>query len=123
MLIPRLAPVPGFLIVFNVYTVLFVALYAYEKLVASADEKKQAKVVANTALADNVRSLTVQLPAKEKVRPGDLYFVAVKQQGFSQEVHPFSVSQVQGNGQVTLLLHEKGDYTRKIGQIKKGSVL
>jgi predicted ferric reductase len=33
------------------------------------------------------------------------------------------VSQVQGNGQVTLLLHEKGDYTRKIGQIKKGSVL
>lgn len=37
MLIPSLAQVPGFLLVFNVYTVLFLAIYAYEKLVASAD--------------------------------------------------------------------------------------
>lgn len=39
MLIPILAQVPGFLLVFNVYTVLLLAIYAYEKLVASADEK------------------------------------------------------------------------------------
>lgn len=38
-------------------------------------------------------------------------------------MHPFSVSQVKGNVEVSLLLHEKGDYTRQIGQIKKGRFL
>lgn len=76
-------------------------------------------MVANTALADNVRELTLQMPAKMKAQPGDFYFISVKQKGFSPEVHPFSVSQVKGNVEVSLLLHEKGDYTRQIGQIKK----
>lgn len=118
--IPRIANVPFFTIVFDIYTVLFLALYAYQKFIKDADMNNGGEVVENTALTPNINELTIKLnPKSKEYHASDFYFVFFRDKKVSSESHPFSVSSKPNKDEVKFMIHRVGDFTKKINQVKK----
>ncbi|MGM9905779.1 iron reductase [Lactobacillus sp.] len=119
--IPRIRNLPYFTLVFNLYTLFFFSLYAYQKFVADGDPRRQGQLAGSRSLARRVLEITVKLGEDApKLEADGYYFLSVKAPGFSREKHPFSVFK-RGDKQVSFLIHEVGDYTRKLADLPVGS--
>ncbi|GHV97638.1 hypothetical protein lacNasYZ03_13040 [Lactobacillus nasalidis] len=119
--IPRITALPYFSLVFDLYTLLFLSLYAYQKFVAGGDPRQQGQVAGSRQLAPHVLEMTVKLgEAAGPAEAGGYYFLSVKAPGFSKEKHPFSVFK-RGDKQVSFLIHEVGDYSQKLADLPAGS--
>ena len=65
--IPRIANVPYFTIVFDIYTVIFIAIYFYKKFITDADMKNSGEVIVNESLTTNIQKLSLKLNKYAKV--------------------------------------------------------
>ncbi|TCD53614.1 iron reductase [Alloscardovia theropitheci] len=122
-LIPRVANITSFIIVFNVYTLVSLGTYAYRKFVSSYDERSTGMLVENKALSDNVRSVSIKFDNEQNYRPGDFYFIRFSAKGVSSEVHPFSVasSPLDDKHTIRFIIQSVGDYTADIKNVPIGT--
>lgn len=123
-LIPRLGMVPGFRLVFDVYTGLAILLYLWGKL-GRGRYHTSATVQENITLGPTIQELTLKLAAgSASYRAGDFYFLSFRNApGISKEAHPFSVSsapQTQPD-ELHFMIRQRGDFTRQIAQIPVGA--
>ncbi|WP_270224362.1 iron reductase [Lactiplantibacillus pentosus] len=121
--IPRVNALHSFILVFDLYTVVALGLYAWHKFIVSASESRKGKLIANQMINARVRQLTVELTgAVNMFRPGDFYFLsfpAVK--GLSKEAHPFSVTTVPNKAHtVVFTIQTSGDFTENLGLASPG---
>ncbi len=123
-LIPRLGNVAGFRIVFDVYTVVALLIYAWWKL-GLRRTTSSATVVENEPLGSTERQLTLRLAGdNSSYHAGDFYFLAFKKvRGLSAEPHPFSVSSVPKvhPDEVSFTIHQVGDFTRQLASVPVGT--
>lgn len=88
--IPRLGSVPYFTVVFDLYTLVFIAAYVYQKLIVDARMDNGGAVVNNIALTPHIRKLTIALKHTAKpYQAGDFYFVSFRNSKVGSEPHPF----------------------------------
>lgn len=119
--IPRLSSLPGFVVVFDLYTLLAIGSYAYKKLVQ--DHGHQAEVKAVRHLNDHVIELTLTQPANLPApQAGDFYFVSfLHNHELGREAHPFSLANnPQADGNLVLQIEQLGDFTQKLEAVKPG---
>lgn len=120
--IPRIANVPYFTIVFDIYTVIFIAIYFYKKFITDADMKNSGEVIVNESLTTNIQKLSLKLNKYAKVyKAGDFYFLSFRQKGKSTEFHPFSVASKPKKDQLNFIVHKVGDFTKNIDQYSVGT--
>lgn len=122
-LIPRLGMVPGFRLAFDVYTVLALLVYAWWKL-RFGRYHTTATVTKNVSLGPTMQELTLDLGSQApNYRAGDFYFLSFAAKGISHEPHPFSVaaSPQKQLGEVSFMVHRRGDFTRQIANIPVGT--
>lgn len=120
--IPRIANVPYFTIVFDIYTVIFLAFYFYKKFITDADMKNSGEVIVNEPLTDNIQRLSLKLNKDAKsYKAGDFYFISFREKGKSAEAHPFSVASKPKKDQLDFIIHKVGDFTKNIGQYEIGT--
>ncbi|EHI74599.1 ferric reductase [Streptococcus criceti] len=122
-LIPRIANLTAFILLFDIYTALAIGCYAYQKFVGRYAEKTIGTIVANESLSPTVQALTVALADKQAYQAGDFYFMRLNGKGLSKENHPFSVASSPDElpNQVRFMIQSVGDYTAKINQIPIGT--
>lgn len=112
--IPRISSIPYFDLFFDIYTVVFIALYAYQKFVRDADMRNSGTVTENIPLTNNIQKITIKLNDKApKYQAGDFYFVSFKQKGVSAEAHPFSVMSKPNSKQVSFMINQVGGLYQK----------
>lgn len=120
--IPRIANIPYFLLIFDLYTLVFLAFYAYQKFIKDADMKNSGVITKNIALTPDIRKLELKLNKTAKqYHAGDFYFVSFRAKNISSEMHPFSVMSKPNNKKLELMVHQIGDFTKKIKQLKVGT--
>lgn len=120
-LIPRLSSLPGFMAVFDLYTLLALGSYAYKKLVR--DNGHQAAVKAARHLNNRVIELTLTQPDNLPTpQAGDFYFVRfLHNRKLGREAHPFSLANdPQADGTLVLQIEQVGDFTEKLDAVKLG---
>lgn len=122
--IPRLGMVPGFRLIFDIYTGFTVILYCWWKLKIGRYHSL-ARVKKNVSLGSSMQELTLQFADESKsYQAGDFYFLSFKNvKGISREPHPFSVSSAPRNQahEVSFMIHRLGDFTRKITDVPVGT--
>lgn len=115
--------VPGFRLIFNLYTLVVVVTYIWWKYHQTAGDA-QGIVTHNETVDNHLQAVTIQLPKNAQTyRAGDFYFIKFLN-GFrgSHEEHPFSVfSKPNQQNEVTFVIQRLGDYTNQITQISKGT--
>lgn len=120
--IPRIANVPYFVLTFDIYTLVFIGLYAYQKFIVDADMSNSGIVSESIELTPQIQQLTIKLNKKAKnYHAGDFYFVSFREKGISSEAHPFSVVSKPNKDSVSFIIHRVGDFTKQIDQIKVGT--
>lgn len=120
--IPRIANVPYFVLIFDIYTLIFIGLYAYQKFIVDADMRNSGIVSKSVTLTPQIQQLTIKLNKKAKnYHAGDFYFASFRGKGISSEAHPFSVLSKPSKDSVSFIIHRVGDFTKKIDQIKIGT--
>ena len=120
--IPRIANVPYFTIVFDIYTVIFLAFYFYKKFITDADMKNSGEVIVNEPLTSNIQKLSLKLNKNAKTyKAGDFYFISFREKGKSAEAHPFSVASKPQKDRLDFIIHKVGDFTKNIGQYEIGT--
>lgn len=121
--IPRIANVPYFTIVFDIYTVIFLAFYFYKKFITDADMKNSGEVIVNEPLTSNIQKLSLKLNKDAKsYKAGDFYFISFREKGKSTEAHPFSVASKPQKDQLDFIIHKVGDFTKNIGHWNPSSL-
>lgn len=124
-LIGRVSRITDFIIIFDIYTVVSLGLYAWKKFVASASDRLTGQVISNKMLADRVLKIEVKLGSKaRKYRAGDFYFLSIlNASGVSKEAHPFSVSTAPLRAPQVLqfTIQTRGDYTSSLKNVNVGS--
>lgn len=120
--IPRIANVPNFILIFDLYTLIFLAFYVYKKFIIDADMNNGGIVAENLPLTSNVQKIKITLNQKAKqYHAGDFYFISFKSKKISGESHPFSVMSKPNKNDLTLMIHKVGDFTSQIEQIEPGT--
>ena len=64
--IPRIANVPYFDLIFDIYTLIFIGLYAYQKFIVDADMRNSGVVSESVALTPQIQQLTIKLNKKAR---------------------------------------------------------
>lgn len=121
-LIGRLG-VPGFRLVFNLYTIVAVLLYLLWQ-VRRTRGIETGTVVNNERVDDYLQRLSVQVAhPRHDYAAGDFYFLSFGAHGKLAHSHPFSVSSAPqvDHDQVTFLIHRWGDFTRDLATVKAGT--
>ena len=121
-LIPRLGMVPGFRLVFDIYTVVAMLVYAWWKL-RFGRYHTTATVKRNVSLGPGMQELTLDLGSQAvNYRAGDFYFLSIDAKGVSREPHPFSVATAPRKqpGEVSFMIHRLGDFTRQVASVPIG---
>lgn len=121
--IPRISNVPYFSLVFDLYTLLFLGLYVYQKFIEDADMRQSATVVDNKELAPNVQQITLKLnDTADSFKAGNFYFLSFrnKSKKVSSEKHPFSIAGVDQRT-IKFIIHKRGDFSKQIGQVSIGT--
>lgn len=115
--------VPGFRLVFNLYTIIAVVIYLLWQ-----DRRLQGIVtgtlVRNVRLNAYVQELTVRLDKqKQQYHAGNFYFISFQARGILRESHPFSVSSAPTDGadEVRFIIHRWGDFTGRLATVKVGT--
>lgn len=120
--IPRIANISYFLIVFDIYTLVFITAYAYQKFISDADMRNSGTVKENIPLTPNIQKFTIDLNKTAKpYHAGDFYFVSFRGKGISSEAHPFSVMTRPSKHEVGFIIHQVGDFTKKITHVSPGT--
>lgn len=108
----------AFMVIFDLYTLVVLGLYAWEKWVAPTGSASGV-IKANEALNGSTQLLTVGLdiPAAGQ-RPGDYWFLRLE--GLGRESHPFSIT---GDDRQLLAftIRQTGDFTRSLSQVPVGT--
>ena len=110
-----------FMILFDLYTVAVLSVYAWKKWVAPGTFLR-GRVTGNEARGESTRRISIELDQpSEEVRPGDFFFVRFTDStAVSREPHPFSVTD-DDQLMLTFTIRQHGDYTRRLGDIQEGS--
>lgn len=111
----------GFMVLFDLYTVVVLGLYAWKKWIAP-DTYAAGTVIANDALGATARRITIRLdrPATA-LTPGGFFFVRVEGSAVvGGEWHPFSVTD-DDQQTVTFTVRQTGDYTGALRGLGTGS--
>lgn len=120
--IPRLTNVPYFVPAFDVYTLIFIGIYSYQKFIVDADMKNSGVISKTVPLTPDIQEITITLNKHAKnYHAGDFYFVSFREKGISSEPHPFSVVSKPNEKTVSFIIHRVGDFTKTIDQIKVGT--
>lgn len=123
ILIGRLS-VPGFRLVFNLYTVVAILVYLLWQS-RRLHGINRGTVVSNQPFGDQLQEMEVKLPSASTYHAGDFYFLSFHGAGISSESHPFSVASAPRSDEqtVTFLIQRLGNYTRKLSSIKAGTAV
>ncbi|MGX7112210.1 ferredoxin reductase family protein [Gemella cuniculi] len=121
--IPRIAILTPFMILFDLYTVYFLATYIWYKYIASHEDTTFTTIVANEKLSKTVQQLTLRLPKGHSYKAGDFYFLSFRDKNISKEKHPFSVASAPSKNpnEVVFTIQAVGDFTKNIPKVKVGS--
>lgn len=115
-LINRITDHLGFMVLFDVYTLAVLVVWAWWKWVAP-DTYLTGSVTENSPLNEHTRNVTVLLDTPtQKAAPGDFYFVRFEAPGLSHEWHPFSATDASQNALV-FTIRQIGDFTRTASTI------
>ncbi|WPC19145.1 FAD-binding oxidoreductase [Pediococcus inopinatus] len=124
-LIGRVSQITDFIILFDVYTIVNLGLYAWKKFVASSAERLNGQLIDNTELNQHVRQVKIKLGRKApKYQAGDFYFLSFQHvTGLTNESHPFSVTTapISSPNIITFTIQNTGDFTSQLSSIPTGS--
>lgn len=111
----------GFMVLFDLYTVTVLGLYAWKKWIAP-DGYLVGSVVSNEARGESTRRMSVQLDQTAQTsRPGDFYFLRFEgSPEVGQEWHPFSVTD-DNQERLSFTIRQHGDFTRKLVDVDLGT--
>lgn len=114
----RMNQYPVFMVLFDLYTVIVLSVYAWKKWVAPG-AFLQGRVVGNRARGESTRRISIELDKlSEDVRPGDFFFVTFEgSAAVGRERHPFSVTD-DDQKTMTFTIRQHGDYTRRLGGVE-----
>jgi predicted ferric reductase len=109
------------MVLFDVYTVVTLSVYAWKKWIAR-DTYVTGTVVANEARGTATRVLSIALDREATtVRPGDSFFVRFEgSAAVGREWHPFSVTD-DDRRTLTFTISQRGDYTRRLSSLQRGT--
>lgn len=120
--IPRLASVPYFALVFDIYTLVFIGVYTYQKIIGN--ERKTGIVVENKSLTPTIQKITVKLNQDVNTyNAGDFYFLSFNSKSIPKESHPFSIVSPANQEHINFLIQKLGDYTEKIDKVEIGTLV
>lgn len=121
--IPRLAILTPFMMLFDLYTVYFIGTYIWYKYIELHEETTKATLISTKELSPTVRQLTLKVPKGHTYQAGDFYFVKFKDRNISKEAHPFSVasSPSEKSDEVVFTIQAVGDFTKKVASLKEGT--
>ena len=122
-LIPRLRNASGFILTFNIYTAIILAIYCWWKL-CTIFRQPQGTVEENHSRGDTQELVITLKNGAPKYRAGDFYFLSFQGvNSVSSEPHPFSVSSApaQAPTRVKFIIQRRGDFTRTIPLIAGGT--
>lgn len=110
-----------FMVLFDLYTVTVLSIYAWKKWIAS-DGYQTGTLTANDARGMSTRRLSVRLDdTAVHLQPGDFYFVRFEgSPGISKEWHPFSVTD-DDQHTLSFTIRQHGDYTRNLTDASLGT--
>ncbi|MFI6693050.1 FAD-binding oxidoreductase [Streptomyces sp. NPDC050433] len=111
----------SFMVLFDLYTVTVLSVYAWKKLIAS-DTYLTGTVISNDALGGSTRRVSVDLDSKTAtLRPGDFFFLRFEgSSAVSREWHPFSVTD-DNQETLTFTIRQHGDFTRRLDNVEVGT--
>lgn len=124
-LIPRINRLHGFILLFDLYTLVALASYIYKKLVSDHDEH-YGIISRLTRLNGHIISLAVKPNERQrKYEAGDYYFLTiVNNRAVGKEAHPFSVASAPKESKDLLFqIDQRGDYTYRLDQLKVGDLV
>lgn len=100
------------------------AAYTYRTLLGWLFVRRYDYIVQNvTEPGDDVTEILLSPKNNAiKVTPGQFIFIGFKSKNVSGESHPFSVSQVLENGQITVSAKKEGDFTDTLPSLQRGDV-
>ncbi|MDQ0820707.1 putative ferric reductase [Arthrobacter sp. V4I6] len=111
----------AFMVLFDLYTVTVLGIYAWKKWIAP-DTYLTGTVISNDARGDSTRRLSIGLDrTATNVRPGDFFFPRFEgSPEISREWHPFSVTD-DNQDMLTFTIRQHGDYTRRLTDVETGT--
>ena len=117
----RMNQYPVFMILFDLYTVTVLAVYAWKKWIA-LEMMPTGTVVANEARGASTRKISIELDQRHaSIRPGDFFFLRFEGSTVvGQEPHPFSATD-NDQGTVTFTIRQHGDYTNGLTDVAAGT--
>lgn len=121
--INRIAILTPFMILFDLYTVYFLACYVWQKYIVDFGELIQGELVATTSISPTVQELKIRVPESHIYEAGDFYFIRFKDSKISKEKHPFSVASAPSrDGNIlTFIIQGLGDFTKKVPNLPIGT--
>lgn len=124
-LIPRINRLPGFILLFDLYTLAALASYIYKKFIT--DHNEGYGIVSRlTKLNDHIISVAVTPNKQQKsYHAGDYYFLTVtNNRAVGKEAHPFSVASAPKTSQDLIFqIDQRGDYTQRLSQLQVGDLV
>lgn len=119
-LIDRVSQHFWFMVLFDLYTVMVAAVWAWKKW-GAPDGYLTGAVAYNTPLGEATRKVSIVLDAPTaRARPGDFYFLRVEHPGVSREWHPFSATDARSD-RITFTIRQTGDFTRDLDSVPAGA--
>ncbi|PVE11802.1 ferric reductase [Streptomyces scopuliridis RB72] len=111
----------AFMVLFDLYTVMVLGIYAWKKWIAP-DTYPMGTVISNEALGGATRKMSVDLDGKAAtLQPGDFFFLSFEgSPSVSREWHPFSVTD-ENPETLTFTIRQHGDFTRRVGNVEVGT--
>lgn len=111
----------AFMVVFDLYTVTALGIYAWKKWIAP-DTYVRGSVRSNDALGGSSRSISIDLDSTATaLRPGDFFFLRFEgSPSVSKEWHPFSVTD-DNRETLTFTIRQHGDFTRRLSNVEAGT--
>lgn len=117
----RMNQYAGFMILFDLYTVTVLAVYAWKKWVAP-NSHLQGTVVGNEVRGGSTRRVSIELDRPDPaVGPGDFFFLSLEGTAVvGRERHPFSVTD-DDQKTLTFTIRQHGDWTNRLGDVALGT--
>ncbi|MEW1837138.1 FAD-binding oxidoreductase [Nonomuraea angiospora] len=111
----------AFMVLFDLYTMIVLGIYAWKKWIAP-DAYLTGSVTRNDALGGSARGLSVTLDNKSTtLQPGDFFFLRFEgSSSVGREWHPFSVTD-DNQETLTFTIRQHGDFTGRLGSVEPGT--
>lgn len=111
----------AFMMLFDLYTVTALGIYAWKKWIAP-DTYLMGSVISNDARGGSTRRVSVGLDTgAATLQPGDFFFLSFEgSSAVSREWHPFSVTDADQKT-LTFTIRQHGDFTRRLDDVEAGT--